>query len=98
MRQNDCEQRRTAVGKARSSEEASMPGPVRLTEVPNQAEYGSPRFPTRYKCHQFHASLDEFAVALKLLEVARAIRYSRRYGIVGQPGRQVVLSADPTSA
>ena len=75
-----------------------MLGPLRLTEVPNQAGYGSRRFPTRYKCHQFLAFLDEFAVALNLLEVARAIRYSRRYGIVGRPGQQVVLSADATLA
>ena len=74
-----------------------MLGPLRLTEVPNQAEYGSSRFPTRYKCHQFHAFLDESAVALKLPEVAPAIRYSHRYGIVGRLGRQAVLLADATS-
>ena len=74
-----------------------MPGPVRLTEVPNQAEYGTPRFPTRYKCRQFHAFLDESVVALKLPEVAPTFRYSHRYGIVGRLGRQVVLWADATS-
>jgi hypothetical protein len=67
-----------------------MPGPLRLTEVPNQAEYGSPRFPTRYKCHQFHAFLDESVVSLKLLKVVPAIRYPHRYGTVGRLGRQVV--------
>jgi hypothetical protein len=75
-----------------------MLGSLHLAEGLNQAGYGSPRFLIRYKCHQFRAFLDEFAVALKLLEVARAIRYWLHYGSVGRLGRQVALLADASSS